>query len=400
MQYLPQHVFAPMKVPFAQSPTVNRTAIAEVKMSYKFKSNVRYKFVYRISIGERFVDQVSTVATFKDNSYFQSLLGQPTIPAAPNAMNLTCSAASDAKSICDDYFREKFDFIEIGTSAFNTCAQAASPHHKGISVEPLSFYLDMLPNRPGLIKENAAVDTKLVDPDLDFGMMYYFDHADLVAHGFRLDGYHYYLFGISSFGSIQSAVLEMHRQQQYFKYSPSIFMQRNRVVPRLTVEELYLKHAVKETGVFKLDCEGMDISILEQYIGMLKKYGLDFPCYIVLEILMTKLAEFPAVVEMLQGVGYDVISMSPPGWSFSAGDLYGVHSKCPSDQRNNLRSLLSTQLLGAEDICGSVEESRNKESKRIYCCITMHENADNKLNHFLEKCDETQPFYSEGISPN
>ena len=44
------------------------------------------------------------------------------------------------------------DFIEIGTSDFNTLIQAAGPAAHGLSIDPISLYLDRLPNRPGCKK--------------------------------------------------------------------------------------------------------------------------------------------------------------------------------------------------------------------------------------------------------
>ena len=50
----------------------------------------------------------------------------------------------------------KYDFIEIGTSDFRTLIENPSSG-KGISVEPLKYYLDKLPNNPNVIKSNYAM---------------------------------------------------------------------------------------------------------------------------------------------------------------------------------------------------------------------------------------------------
>jgi FkbM family methyltransferase len=49
------------------------------------------------------------------------------------------------------------DFIEIGTSDFNTILESCSTDQSGISVEPLKFYLDSLPDKPNVQKVNAAL---------------------------------------------------------------------------------------------------------------------------------------------------------------------------------------------------------------------------------------------------
>lgn len=42
----------------------------------------------------------------------------------------------------------KYDFIEIGTSHFGTLLHGAEAGIRGIAVEPISEYLDQLPNLP------------------------------------------------------------------------------------------------------------------------------------------------------------------------------------------------------------------------------------------------------------
>lgn len=54
----------------------------------------------------------------------------------------------------------KFDFIEIGTSNFNTCIQSCSDSEVGLSIEPLQNYLDDLPNKPNVTKVNWAISDK------------------------------------------------------------------------------------------------------------------------------------------------------------------------------------------------------------------------------------------------
>lgn len=50
----------------------------------------------------------------------------------------------------------KYDFIEIGTSDFNTLIEQY-PNKKGISIEPISVYFDALPKSDSVIKLNCAI---------------------------------------------------------------------------------------------------------------------------------------------------------------------------------------------------------------------------------------------------
>ena len=65
-------------------------------------------------------------------------------------------------------------FLEVGTSDFNTLIQTVSDDISGISMEPLKFYLDNLPNRSLVKKISAAlvaeptsnVDVYYIDPSI------------------------------------------------------------------------------------------------------------------------------------------------------------------------------------------------------------------------------------------
>lgn len=57
-------------------------------------------------------------------------------------------------------FGVDYDFIEIGTSDFDTLIQSCPHKDRGLCVEPLSFYLDRLPNKPNVRKVHAAISDK------------------------------------------------------------------------------------------------------------------------------------------------------------------------------------------------------------------------------------------------
>ena len=45
-----------------------------------------------------------------------------------------------------------YDFIEVGTSDFDTLIQDATDNCIGLCIEPIKFYLDRLPNKPNVKK--------------------------------------------------------------------------------------------------------------------------------------------------------------------------------------------------------------------------------------------------------
>lgn len=58
------------------------------------------------------------------------------------------------------------DFIEIGTCDYDTLLEQSGDEKTGISVEPIQEYLEKLPNKPNVIKVNAAISSEDKDIDL------------------------------------------------------------------------------------------------------------------------------------------------------------------------------------------------------------------------------------------
>jgi len=70
-----------------------------------------------------------------------------------------------------------YDFVEIGTSNFDTLIQEAGPTTRGLSVEAINFYLDQLPDKPLVTKVNWAISDTPGTLDV-----YYVDPADIDAY--------------------------------------------------------------------------------------------------------------------------------------------------------------------------------------------------------------------------
>lgn len=299
-----------------------------------------------------------------------------------------------------------------GTSAFDTLIQRAKPEHRGISVEPLSFYQDLLPNPPGVIKENAAMSAVTSHDDTDtnggrnFGLMYHFSPQDLQAHGFVLGGPHEYMFGISSFGSIQQPLLNAYRLEVLYAGTPSIFFQRATLVARLTMEDLYRKHAVREVGVVKLDCEGLDSGIVSSHLDMLQKYRLPFPCVIQYEESRRKVGDgstmrsdcFLSTVRRLQGVGYRVMSITPSVEEHgrNVGDFVALHHECSDQRRRSLEEFLPKGSELAEELCWGQQQqpaaaALPSSSAQGYCCLSLHKMGT--LEQEIGLCNSHQMFF-------
>lgn len=135
----------------------------------------------------------------------------------------------------------KYDFIEIGTSDFRTLAETAG---KGISIEPVREYFDRLPDRPNLIKVNAAISD-----EIGTGVMHYVQSD--VVRALKLPEW---LRGCNSLNAPHPSVQE-YCQLNGVKYEKLVDHQKIALFP---LSELFNTFDVDEVDFLKIDTEGHD----------------------------------------------------------------------------------------------------------------------------------------------
>ena len=74
-----------------------------------------------------------------------------------------------------------YDFIEIGTSDFDTLIESSDDNMVGLSIEPIKYYLDRLPNKKNVKKIQLAVSD--VDGDID---IYYIPDEKIKEHVYSI----------------------------------------------------------------------------------------------------------------------------------------------------------------------------------------------------------------------
>lgn len=136
----------------------------------------------------------------------------------------------------------RFDFIEIGTSDFDSLAQQHTGSSQGISVEPVRYYLDRLPSPPGLHKICAAVGTSQGE-----ARVFYVPDAVIQEHGLPQ-----WMRGCNSVG-------DYHYQHQ--QYGIQHLVQQD-MVPVVPLRDIFIENSVTELELLKLDTEGQDSMIL------------------------------------------------------------------------------------------------------------------------------------------
>lgn len=70
-----------------------------------------------------------------------------------------------------------FDYIEIGTSDFDTLLQSSGDNETGLSVDAVQLYLNRLPNRTNHFKANMGVALR---PSVQ--LVYYLKPDDIKSH--------------------------------------------------------------------------------------------------------------------------------------------------------------------------------------------------------------------------
>jgi FkbM family methyltransferase len=147
------------------------------------------------------------------------------------------------------------DFVEIGTSDFDTIIQTCHNNNNnnnmkyGISVEPLKFYLDKLPNIDTVQKVNAAISDK--DGEIEI----YYTHPDDITK-YNLPEW---VKGCSSVGKPHPEV------PRYFSHVTPTKI----TVPMYSMKTFITKYNIKSIKYLKIDTEGHDIVIMQSFYDYL-----------------------------------------------------------------------------------------------------------------------------------
>jgi len=144
-----------------------------------------------------------------------------------------------------------YDFIEIGTSDFDSIIGHCSDDAVGISIEPISWYLDSLPNPPKVAKVNEAISNV---PGLC--EIRYVPRDKVELYGLPL-----WLRGCAQIDSTHPII------EQYIacgKLPAEEVMVRT--VRKTTLLDIYDRFRVASVDLLKIDAEGHDTVILDGFI--------------------------------------------------------------------------------------------------------------------------------------
>lgn len=160
----------------------------------------------------------------------------------------------------------KYDFIEIGTSNFSTLIENATNDTVGISVEPVKYYLNQLPDKFKVKKLNCAISKNGRE---EIAEVYYVPEKEIEKN--KLPEW---LKGCNS-------VNGYHLQHTLLKIQHLVKREKIRSIP---ISSLFIEHQVEELDFLKIDTEGQDVEILENLFSFLENRSkLSYPKKILFE---------------------------------------------------------------------------------------------------------------------
>ena len=201
----------------------------------------------------------------------------------------------DIENIKNERFH--YDFIEIGTSDFDSLSQLEESKN-GISVEPLKIYLDRLPNKEGIVKVNCAISN--VDGESN---IFWIHPSDIEKYELP-----WWLKGCSSLYSPHPAMIRELRERNLNS------LLRMSTCPMISWETLVRNYRVKSVDFLKIDTEGHDCVILN---GILDSSEKIYPRKINFESNgLVPEDEVNSTINKLISLGYTIISRD--GWEVVA----------------------------------------------------------------------------------
>jgi FkbM family methyltransferase len=184
-----------------------------------------------------------------------------------------------------------YDFIEIGTSDFDSVVEKSAPDAVGLCVEPVEIYLAALPERPNVKKIHAAVSFDNASGYCDV----YFMEPDVIADLGLPD----WLRGCNSIG-------KPHIQHRILRCTHALSIDRVRLMP---VSELLSENNVESIDLLKVDTEGGDCSVLDWFLAEMLKNRNIAPKTIIFENNeLTSKMELGLILKLYSDFGYSIKS--------------------------------------------------------------------------------------------
>ena len=190
-----------------------------------------------------------------------------------------------------------YDFVEIGTSNFDTELQKANNEVFGISVEPIKRYLDNIPNKTNCIKSNYAISNYKGTIDI-----YYVSPEIIKEYKFPQ-----WFTGCNSVNDYHPTVKKILTERG-LSLEKMVTVETIDVIQFKDLVDLYNIEGIK---YLKIDTEGHDCVILNDYLDLIQE--TNNRSLLAKEILfesnvLSNADEINKIIERLEEFGYIMIT--------------------------------------------------------------------------------------------
>ena len=187
---------------------------------------------------------------------------------------------------------DNIDFIEIGSSHFETLIEECKNIDKGITIDPIKYYLDELPNKINVKKLNLAISDKN-------GKTYIYYISPNYIKKLNLPGFFY---GCNS-------INDYHPYHIKYNLQELVSIDKIDIIPAY---ELFYSNKIKKVKYLKIDTEGHDCIILKSLLNYIKFLPKSFyPEVIIFEVEMTKDKKFvDFIINSYINIGYKLVKKS------------------------------------------------------------------------------------------
>lgn len=181
----------------------------------------------------------------------------------------------------------RYDFIEIGTSDFRTLIQTCGSNARGLSIDPLKFYLDRLPEKENVTKVNVGISDRNSKT-----IVYWVTPDNIVKHNLPN-----WIRGCNSIDKPHPTVLS-----ELSKKGISTDIINKDEIELITFDTLIKKYKIEGVDFLKIDTEGHDITIIK---SLLSSDNLILPKKIEFEAnILSNQNEVNDIIEILNRHGY------------------------------------------------------------------------------------------------
>lgn len=149
-----------------------------------------------------------------------------------------------------------YDFVEIGTSDFDTLIETADDNTKGISVDAVSYYIDKLPDKLNCKKLNVGISN--VNSTLD---VYYIPEHIIIKYNLP--------------GCLKGCNTINTYHPLHIKWGLTQFCKIDKVKV-ITTYELFYQNNVRNVKFLKIDAEGHDVIILNSLFSYIRNLPIIF----------------------------------------------------------------------------------------------------------------------------